>query len=155
MTHEGPHNSPHAASHRRNHLSFTYLFFPISRMRILHVRPARGVTGIVAPFSSTKEFPPSTLCTGVHIRTAPTGATLDSTLAAYNFPRWQGSAPSDTTKEKTKPARLETGARRDGLAIRAYKVRPHHVLQESIAARTPILEERVVSRIKTGLSYSY
>jgi hypothetical protein len=42
---------------------------------------------------------PSTFCTSVHIRTAPTGTTLDTTLAAYNFLRRQGSAPSNTTKE--------------------------------------------------------
>ena len=38
---------------------------------------------------------------------------------------------------------------RDGPATRVYKVRPHHVRQESIAIRTAILEERVVSGIKT------
>ena len=35
----------------------------------------------------------------VHIRTALTGATLDTILAAYNFLRRQGSAPNNTTKE--------------------------------------------------------
>src|ERR1700686_363763 len=37
--------------------------------------------------------------TTVHIRTAPTGATMDTSLAAYNLLPPQGSAPGNATKE--------------------------------------------------------
>ena len=48
----------------------------------------------------------------------------------------------------------ETQVKRDGPATRVYKVRPRRVRRESIAIRTTILEERVASGIKTGLSCS-
>lgn len=67
--------------------------------------------------------------------------------------RLETGAVQDTPETWAKPARLETQGKREGVAIRVYKARPRHVRQESIATRTAILEERVVSGIKTGSSY--
>jgi hypothetical protein len=68
--------------------------------------------------------------------------------------RLETGAGLDTPETWANQARPETRAKLDGPAIRVYKVRPHHVRQVSIATRTTILEERVVSEIKAGLSYS-
>ncbi len=83
------------------------------------------------------------------------GAAQDTQETRGNKARPETEVGRDTPETRARRDGPATRAKRDAPATRVYKVRPRHVQQESIAIRTTILEERVVSGIKTGLSSSF